>query len=79
MNLSFTAEQIAAMLGGTVVGDKQCAVNDVSSIEDGREGTLSFLCDEKYVRYLPDTKAGIVLMHRWCKSFRRILLQRNKV
>ncbi len=64
MNLSFTAEQIAAMLGGTVVGDKQCAVNDVSSIEDGREGTLSFLCDEKYVRYLPDTKAGIVLMNR---------------
>lgn len=64
MNISFTAEQIAAMLGGNIRGDRQRAVSDVSSIENGREGTLCFLGEEKYVRYLADTKAGIVLMSR---------------
>ncbi len=62
--MQFTAEQIAAVLGGTIVGDKNVAVSDVSKIEEGREGTLCFLGDAKYLQYLPETKASIVLMTR---------------
>lgn len=64
MNLSFTAQQIAALIGGEVRGDAQVAVNDVSSIEDAREGTLCFVNDEKYVHLLPETQASIVLMSK---------------
>lgn len=64
MNLTFTAEQIASILGGEIKGDKQAAVSDVSGIEEAREGTLCFLSDEKYVHHLASTKASIVLMSK---------------
>lgn len=64
MTLSFTAEQIAGLIGGEIRGDKTVAVSDVAGIEEAREGTLSFLNDEKFVHYLPETKASIVLMSK---------------
>ena len=64
MTITFTAEQIAGILGGEIRGNKQVAVSDVSGIEDAREGTLCFLNDEKYVHVLPETKASIVLMSK---------------
>lgn len=62
--MKFTAEQIAGLLHGTIIGNKDVAVSDVSKIEEGREGTLCFLGEQKYVRYLPQTHAAIVLMTR---------------
>ncbi len=62
--MQFTAEQIAQVLNGTVVGNPQVAVSDVSKIETATEGTLCFLGDAKYLQYLPETKASIVLMTR---------------
>ena len=35
--MEFTAEMIAGLLGGTVVGDKNTAVHTVSSIDGGNE------------------------------------------
>jgi len=64
MKLTFTAEQIAGLLGGEIRGDKNVTVSDVAGIEEAREGTLCFLNDEKYVHYLSETKASIVLMSK---------------
>ena len=64
MTISFTAEQIAGIIGGEIRGDKYAKVSDVAGIEEAREGTLCFLNDEKYVHYLAETKASIVLMNK---------------
>ena len=64
MKMEFTAEQIAAVVGGEVRGDKNVRVSDVAGIEEAREGALCFLSDEKYIHYLSETKASIVLMSR---------------
>ena len=64
MKLQFTAQQIAATVGGEVLGNAQATVSDVSGIEDAREGTLCFLSDGKYLPQLATTKASIVLMSR---------------
>lgn len=64
MKLEFTAEQIAAVVGGEIRGDKNVRVSDVAGIEDAREGTLCFLNEDKYIHYLDETKASIVLMSR---------------
>ena len=64
MKLEFTAEQIAAVVGGEIRGDKNVRVSDVAGIEDAREGSLCFLNEEKYIHYLAETKASIVLMSR---------------
>lgn len=60
--MKFSAQQIAALLGGKVIGDANRLVWDVGSIENAQEGQLSFVCDAKYIVHLPQTKASVVLM-----------------
>ena len=60
--MEFSAQQIAMLLGGKVTGDSNRKVSDVGPIESAHEGQLSFLCDVKYLPYLPQTGASIVLM-----------------
>ena len=62
--MEFTAQQIADFLQGEVIGDAQVKVNNVSKIEDGKPGTLSFLANPKYTHYIYTTKASIVLVNR---------------
>ena len=62
--MEFTAEMIAGLLGGEVVGDKNAAVHTVSSIEGGAAGSLAYLTDPKYEPYLYTTGASIVLVDK---------------
>lgn len=60
--MQFSAQQIAALLGGKVVGDANRLVSNVAPIETANEGDLSFLTDAKYLPYLNTTHASIVLL-----------------
>jgi len=62
--MEFTAEMIAGFLGGEVVGDKQATVHTVSSIEQGKAGSLAYLTNLKYEPFLYTTKASIVLVDK---------------
>ncbi len=62
--MEFTAEMIAGLLEGEVVGDKEAKVHTVSSIEEGHEGSLAYLTNLKYEPYLYTTGASIVLTDR---------------
>ena len=62
--MEFKAKDIAAFLGGEVVGDGEIKVNGVSKIEDGKTGTLAFLANPKYESYLYDSEASIVLINK---------------
>ena len=62
--MEFTAEMIAGLLGGEIVGDKQAAVHTVSSIEGGKAGSLAYLTNPKYEPYLYTTGASIVLVDK---------------
>ncbi|WP_296945031.1 UDP-3-O-(3-hydroxymyristoyl)glucosamine N-acyltransferase [uncultured Dysgonomonas sp.] len=61
--MSFTAEQIATVLNGTIEGDSSVVVNNFSRIEDGKPGTLTFLANPKYTHYIYSTDASIVLVN----------------
>jgi UDP-3-O-[3-hydroxymyristoyl] glucosamine N-acyltransferase len=60
--MKFTAKQIAGYLGGTVDGDPEAQVVDVSRIEEGRPGTLSFLANMKYQAHIYETRSTVVLV-----------------
>ena len=60
--MEFTAEMIAGLLQGEVVGDKNAKVHTVGSIEEGKEGALAYLMNPKYEQYIYTTKASIVLV-----------------
>ncbi len=62
--MEFTARQIADFLKGELVGDPEIRVNNVSGIEEGKAGTLSFLANPKYEKYLYSTESSIVLINR---------------
>ncbi len=61
--MNFTAQQIAKALNGTVDGNPDIEVNNISKIEEGEPGTLSFLANKKYTSYIYDTKASIVIVN----------------
>lgn len=62
--MQFTAEQIAAFVGGEVIGNPSVEVHDVSPIEQGREGTLSYVTDQRFLPALATTEASVVLLTR---------------
>ncbi len=61
--MEFTAEQIAGLLGGTIEGNAQAKVSDMAKIEEGREGTITFLANPKYEAFIYTTKASIALVN----------------
>ncbi|MBN1111514.1 MAG: UDP-3-O-(3-hydroxymyristoyl)glucosamine N-acyltransferase [Bacteroidales bacterium] len=62
--MDFSAKQIAEFLKGTVEGDNEAKVSDLSKIEDGKPGTLTFLSNPTYTKYIYTTKASIVLVNK---------------
>lgn len=60
--MQFTAEMIAGLLEGTVVGDKGATVSTVTSIDGSKAGGLAYLTNPKYEQYLYTTQASIVLV-----------------
>lgn len=68
--MEFQAKDIAALLGGTVEGDPEATVSNVSKIEEGKPGTLAFLANPKYEHYIYTTGATIVLVNEDFKPLR---------
>ncbi|WP_370391208.1 UDP-3-O-(3-hydroxymyristoyl)glucosamine N-acyltransferase [uncultured Winogradskyella sp.] len=61
--MKFTAEQIAGILEGTVVGDPQVKVSKLAKIEEGVKGSLTFLANPKYKPFIYKTKASITIVN----------------
>ena len=61
--MKFTAEQIAGVLGGEVVGNPKAEVYKLSKIEEGSEGSISFLANPKYLPYIYTTHATITIVN----------------
>ena len=62
--MTFTAEMIAGLLGGEVVGDKGAQVHTVCSIEGGTEGGLAYLANPQYEKFIYTTAASVVLVSK---------------
>lgn len=62
--MEFTAKAIAEFLNGEVIGNPEVKVNNVAKIEEAKPGTLAFLANPKYNKYLYTTEASIVLINK---------------
>jgi hypothetical protein len=54
--MRFSAQEIATALNGTVEGNPNTEVTNVSKIEEGVPGTLSFIANPKYATYILNLK-----------------------
>ncbi len=61
--MEFTAKQIAEILNGTVDGNPDVKINNLSKIEEGKKGTVSFLANPKYTGYVYSTEASVVIVN----------------
>lgn len=62
--MKFTASQIAGILDGEIVGNPDVEVSKLSKIEEGTEGSLTFLANPKYTSYIYSTKASITIVNK---------------
>lgn len=62
--MEFSAKEIAQFLGGKVIGDENVKVSNLSKIEEGKAGTLTFLANPKYTPHIYTTQASIVLVNK---------------
>ncbi|MFH4965362.1 UDP-3-O-(3-hydroxymyristoyl)glucosamine N-acyltransferase [Gaetbulibacter sp. M235] len=66
--MKFTAQQIAGILEGDIIGDENVEVSKLSKIEEGIEGSLTFLANPKYTPFIYSTKASITIVNRTFKA-----------
>ncbi len=62
--MKFTAEQIAGILEGEVEGNPNAEVHKLAKIEEGTEGSLTFLSNPKYVNFIYTTQATITIVNK---------------
>ena len=61
--MKFTAAQIAGILEGEVVVNPEAEVFKLSKIEEGTEGSLTFLANPKYINYIYSTQASVTIVN----------------
>ncbi|MDX6181491.1 UDP-3-O-(3-hydroxymyristoyl)glucosamine N-acyltransferase [Flavobacterium sp. Fl-77] len=61
--MKFTAEQIAGILEGEVIGNPNAEVSRLSKIEEGEEGSLTFLANPKYINHIYTTRASVTIVN----------------
>lgn len=61
--MKFTAAQIATILEGTIDGDASIEVSQLSKIEEGTLGSLTFLANPKYTPHIYKTNASLVIVN----------------
>ena len=62
--MKFTAQQIAGILEGDIVGNPDVEVSKLSKIEEGTEGSLTFLANPKYTPFIYSTRASITIVNK---------------
>jgi len=60
--MSWPLSQLADYVDGELVGDGQCQISGVATITNAGTGDLTFLANDRYRRYLSETRASAVIV-----------------
>ena len=55
-------KEIGALINAKVVGDPELTINGVSSLDDGKSSTISYLYSRKYEKFIDSTKASAIVV-----------------
>jgi UDP-3-O-[3-hydroxymyristoyl] glucosamine N-acyltransferase len=66
--MEFKAKDIAMILNGTVEGDGEITIHNISKIDQGVPGTLTFLSNPAYTKFIYTTLASVVIVSRDFKA-----------
>ena len=60
--MEFSAEQIAGLINGRIIGDGSTVITGVSPIENGQAGHLSFIGQERFLPYIDTTDCAVLIV-----------------
>ncbi|MDG1337215.1 MAG: UDP-3-O-(3-hydroxymyristoyl)glucosamine N-acyltransferase [Flavobacteriaceae bacterium] len=60
--MNLTVGHIADQINGSVVGDRDIDIFNISKIEEGAKGSLTFLANPKYTEFIYTTKASAAIV-----------------
>jgi UDP-3-O-[3-hydroxymyristoyl] glucosamine N-acyltransferase len=66
--MEFSAKDIAALLNGEVEGSSDVMVSNISKIDQPVPGTLTFLSNPSYTKFIYNTTASIVIVNKDFRS-----------
>ena len=66
--MEFSANDIATLLNGEVEGNGNIKVSNISKIDQSQPGTLTFLSNPTYTKYIYTTTASIVIVNKDFKA-----------
>ena len=61
-SIDFKIKNLAEIFDGKIIGDEKLIIKGVSSIENANEGDITFLSNNKYSKYLNQTKASAIVI-----------------
>ncbi len=62
MRVAHRLDDIARQVDAQLVGDADCIISSISVLQDAEPGSISFLSNRKYRKYLKTTKASAVVL-----------------
>src|SRR5687767_7392410 len=60
--VTYTLREIAARLGGEIVGDPDVRIERVATLENAGDGAIAFLANPRYLKQLAGTHASAVIV-----------------
>lgn len=63
-----TLRELAEKINAKIVGDAECEITSIATIQNAKSGQLTFLHSPQYQRYLPTTKASAVIVSKDCSD-----------
>lgn len=73
--MAIKVEEIASLVNGEIIGDKNKIIQNVAKIEEAGRDDLTFLYQDKYEKYITSTSAFAVLVKKdFTKSFPALTL-----
>lgn len=62
--MDLSVKEIAALVGGTVIGDETVRITGLNGIKEARPGEICFVRDGRYAAFLEESQASAVLMEK---------------
>jgi UDP-3-O-[3-hydroxymyristoyl] glucosamine N-acyltransferase len=59
----YALQDLASILGAELVGDPDCQISGLNTLQDAEAGQLAFLANPAYQKYLATTQASAVIIH----------------
>lgn len=59
--MEISLKEVARILGGTVDGDENVIIRNISGIEQAKDGDITFVANPKYIKYIEKTEASAIV------------------